>query len=510
MDNNGGIPDGQYSFFSKKKVLFIIPHPDDEINLAGGLIYWLNKIGATVFYLYTTNGNYRGRGKERVVEVFNSIKTLGGKEDNAIFLGYSDQAADASEHLYMNNKEWADRQGKKTTYLLGGSEYCFKKYGNHHIQNRTNFINDIKEVILDYLPDIIFCVDFDTHVDHRAASLGFEHAMGEILQSCDYRPIVFKSFAYPLAYKGKKDFRIPNIRSTAYNHERLAGEHFANPYFKWDDRVRFALPREVRECFLPKNILFNALRCHRSQSISGRADRIINNDNVAWLRRTDSLLYDAQIEVSSGEASFLNDFMLFDCRNILGGDATNPDYNDGVWIPDAEDSVPVITLSLNGCLSFNKIIFYQNIRSHILRMEIEINGRSVVHSNYTTDSIWEIDLGDQFSTSISIRILSRESFDAGFTEIELYNDKERTTMWILPLDGDDLYYQDVKAHVFFETGSYIFDGVKGKSLIAKDCSATYSLRMKDILSIAIDILLLKTIRIYYALRRMIMKFVRKY
>lgn len=143
-------------------------------------------------------------------------------------------------------------------------------------------------------------------------------------------------------------------------------------------------------------------------------------------------------------------------------------------------------------------------------MEIEINGRSVVHSNYTTDSIWEIDLGNQFSTSISIKILSRESFDAGFTEIELYNDKERTTMWTLPLDGDDLYYEDVKARVFFETGSYIFDGVKGKSLIAKDCSATYSLRMKDILSIAIDILLLKTIRIYYALRRMIMKFVRKY
>lgn len=42
----------------KQKVLVIIPHEDDEINVAGSVMYSYVQKGADVYCVFTTNGDY--------------------------------------------------------------------------------------------------------------------------------------------------------------------------------------------------------------------------------------------------------------------------------------------------------------------------------------------------------------------------------------------------------------------------------------------------------------------
>ena len=76
--------------------------------------------------------------------------------------------------------------------------------------------NDIKALLLDLRPEVIFCIDYDSHHDHRALSLLFEESMGEILRqnNNDYNPLVFKGFAYSTAFLAEPDFSASSFFSS--------------------------------------------------------------------------------------------------------------------------------------------------------------------------------------------------------------------------------------------------------------------------------------------------------
>ena len=44
--------------FKNKKVLLFVPHQDDEINIAYGLLYKIRNIAKNIKVVYSTNGNY--------------------------------------------------------------------------------------------------------------------------------------------------------------------------------------------------------------------------------------------------------------------------------------------------------------------------------------------------------------------------------------------------------------------------------------------------------------------
>lgn len=88
-----------------EKILIIVPHEDDEINLAGGLIYSL-KNKDNVYVTFVTNGDFIYKAKYRYMEAIKSLGILGVKKDNIIFLGYADQAYDQSNHMYNSEKDW--------------------------------------------------------------------------------------------------------------------------------------------------------------------------------------------------------------------------------------------------------------------------------------------------------------------------------------------------------------------------------------------------------------------
>lgn len=293
------------------KMLVLAPHQDDEINLAGGIIYG-SKVEFDIYVAYVTDGNYLISSAIRHREAEAALYVLGVKKENITYLGFNDCSYDAEEH----------------TYHLEGSAVT----------------GSIYELLKRISPDVIICPDLDYHPDHIMCSLCFERALGKLLKERpDYSPEVLKTFAYENSYNGPEDFFGGNKPEFRVNEDGLL---MSNPYYRLKDAVFYGNTRECNSYNLFKNPLWKAVLCHKSQVLAERAKRIINSGYMLWARRTDSLLRSARITVSSGDASVLNDFMLCDSSNILGGHISPVVFDKGFWTPSHDDLKREITVSL--------------------------------------------------------------------------------------------------------------------------------------------------------------------
>lgn len=79
--------------------------------------------------------------------------------------------------------------------------------------------------------------------------------------------------------------------------------------------------------------IFRQYAIFKSQGAVMRAIRY-NSDKIVWERNSHSLLYDAEISVSSGDGTKLNDFMLYDKTDFHDID-TLP--LEGAWCPLPDD-----------------------------------------------------------------------------------------------------------------------------------------------------------------------------
>jgi len=68
------------------KIMIFSPHPDDDVIGMGATIYKLFKFGIKVKIVYQTSGKGGGDVRIRQQEAISAIKSLGGTEDNIIFL----------------------------------------------------------------------------------------------------------------------------------------------------------------------------------------------------------------------------------------------------------------------------------------------------------------------------------------------------------------------------------------------------------------------------------------
>lgn len=325
------VDDTKADLYADRRVMLMVPHQDDDINVLGGVLEEYVKYGSDVYVVFSTNGDYHGLGETRFREAVNVLGYMGIPEEHVIFLGYGDQWDPAGPHIYNAGS------GETVTSVFGRTEtYGTQSHPSYREGNAytiDNFLGDIQSVILEYRPDVIYCVDYDYNIDHRALSLSLEKVMGKILkEDPSYRPQVFKGYAYNTAWEAEKDFYGENLASTQ--------NVFEAPYdqtpevYRWEDRVRLpvngaALSRSVISAKANK-----ALSLYRSQGANMYGVRVINSDKVFWQRNVTSLCYDAQIQTSSGHGSRLNDFMLLDSMDLREHGAQP---YDGNWIPASED-----------------------------------------------------------------------------------------------------------------------------------------------------------------------------
>ncbi len=424
--------------FAGKNVMLFAPHEDDEINVFGGIIEQYVKYGSTVRVVFSTNGDFHKIGKTRIREALKVAKRYSIPEKNFIFLGYSDSIENESGLNIYNcapDEKLTSHAGYSTTY---GSK--LKKPYRNHAFTRNNMLLDIKGVILDYRPDTLFCCDYDSHADHRALALLFDEAVGSILKENPfYRPSVYKGFAYSTAWDGKKDYYSLNAPST---HLKTPSDYMTETnIFNWCDRVRFPVAAESLSHLMQNSSSYMAMMEYSSQTATDHANGIINSDKIFWRRRTDSVLYDAQIQATSGDPSHLNEFKLVHSNDIK---KQNELPLDGVWTADRDDTDRVIYIKLPTERKISSLVLYENPSA-----ESHITDTAIILGNvrYSTGELKPNGAATIFefpAVSVSVIGIKIKSFEGScsLSRIEAFENHEDDKLQFIKLcnHNDDFCY----------------------------------------------------------------------
>ena len=379
-----------------KICLIVVPHQDDETNLVGNILSRLTKL-YEVFVVYSSLDSNLEKGAIRKREATNACNVWSIDEKHVIFLEFPDTPNKIGHHFYTD--------------------------GNHKI------VTNLVELIELYRPELIIGTDFDFHSDHRMISLALDEAIGTILLKQAkrdyvtyeklYYPICLKGFCYETAYYGIEDYR-PFALGTTKVKENL----LSNPSYEWEKRI--SIPSSDVDDFIWNKKAFKALKCHDSQYAILRARSIINADNVFWQRRTDNLLYNAKLSVSSGNAEKLRDFMILDTDDIITQDPCQIDYSKALWVPDASDKNPEIHIRFDGLVEIGTIILHgaiANGEDSAVHIEVIVNSDRTIECSgiraYGRST--EITINQEDVRDIIIRFESFNFYNFGVGELEIFS-----------------------------------------------------------------------------------------
>jgi len=177
------------------RVLFILPHPDDEVLSAGGIISELEKRNCQMTFLYFTNGEnfewaaeeqsgsllltpqqYLQFGYERQKETERALQALGLTHPKLIFLGYPDRSLSSllTEHWSLKNPLFS-RQLKTNRTPYSNS------FNPQATFSGECLLQDLERAIGQTPWDIVFLPSpYDAHPDHWAAAALARMAIEEI------------------------------------------------------------------------------------------------------------------------------------------------------------------------------------------------------------------------------------------------------------------------------------------------------------------------------------------
>ena len=432
---------GKEALFAGKNVLLLVPHQDDDLNVLCGVMDEYIRYGSDLTVAFMTNGDYHGLGEVRIREALDLYEYLGVPEDHVVFLGYGDDLHTQDHHIYNApaDEVIVSRIGKTETYGIDGHP----PFRSGRAYTRENLYTDIRDLILTVRPDVIFCVDFDYHEDHRACSMLFEQAMGEILRTLpDYTPAVYKGFAYSTAWTTEHDFFSLNITATKdIYHNSIMIQ--SPPLYRWEDRIRFPVNAGTLSRSLKASGQYRELLFYYSQHAEALAPSVLNGDKVFWKRSTDSLLKSASL-TGSGDLSLLNDFMLLDTQKLSD---LNYDPFDGVWAPEESDAEKAVTVTLEAPSVVREVVLYDSPDgdSNILNAEIRFDNGTVIETGpldtHGSPTRFKVESGEPVS-SFNVRLTSTEGSRPGLTEIEAfreYRKPEATFLKLMDPDGNFAY-----------------------------------------------------------------------
>lgn len=426
----------------KRNLLLIVPHQDDELLVGGAALYqFAHAKDWDTYVLFTTEGAALHEKPEiRMKEAISALKVIGVPKKNIIFLGYGNEwKGDCNIYNAVPNKVLTSLKGKQKTFALREyPEYCYQRDGVHHEYTRENYKNDLMRAILEIDPEVIMAVDMDDHSEHMSTSLFLDECLEEILKKeKTYCPLLLKKFAYDGLWKGRDDyFTLPRVETlNAENRGNLT----RNPCFQWDERIRFAVPKECNTFSLFHNILYRAVKKHMSQTGWLCSVRLINSDIVYWCRRTDNLILHADIKVSSGNPKFLNDFKIIDTLDVRN---KNTVWENCSWFPLKSDTEKKITIFWKEKVLIKQLVIYESpendagkIKDISIKFDdgYEFQTGELKHNAKRNDFILKV---QHRINRLELKII-RASGKVGISEIEAFSETFSLKKFNLPLKTVD-------------------------------------------------------------------------
>ncbi len=176
-----------------RRVLVIVPHPDDEVLATGGTIHRLISEGVAVKVVVVTAGDayrnaaalvsghvpnaaaYRALGERRHAESLAACARLGLARGDVTYLGYPDGATAA-----MLNGSW-----DASSPVAGRTGFTRVPYSwaarPGAPQSGSELAADLETAMRDFAPDTIVTSDvYETHPDHAAVSAFANYAMDAV------------------------------------------------------------------------------------------------------------------------------------------------------------------------------------------------------------------------------------------------------------------------------------------------------------------------------------------
>ena len=362
------------SFFETRyhgfKILVIVSRPSDEINVSGAMILNLVKARSEVFVAFADGNSDTGK-KRHSREVENSLDTLGVKSNHIIYL------------------------------------------------DNENILAALKNLILEVEADVIFCTDFDTPADQRRLTMSFDQAIGDILSRAEnkYQPEIYKGFAYATAFSAVQDLHSENLLQTK---RPLNFDLIDKVNYIWSERVRFPVYENCRQTLILHNPIAKALFAHKSQRNEWNVLGIINSDEVFFERRTDNLVYSAEVFATSGDFSNVRDFHIINAENI---NDSKPRFGNHLWTPDESDEERRLTLSWTNLQQIEQIKIYGDINSEdTQKINISLD-KSYFSRVYLPKygKPYVIDFTEAiFASGAEIQLEGK----GGISEIEIFSEKE--------------------------------------------------------------------------------------
>lgn len=347
-------------FFNGDTVMVIVPHEDDEINVAGATIYGAIKEGLHVFLVYVTNGDFQYKADIRYKEVTRMASIMNLPMENIHFLGFPDNSG--KELLATRDRVFINHAGFSETHgSYGIIDYPTQYMGGPLSYTYNNLVLAIKDIIGRFKPSTIIAIDEDVHVDHQLTSIAVEESICKVVkENSNYTPKVLKSFAYDTDFESINDYYAMHLQSTVQNRAWIVADFLStnNPMLLWEDRIRIPVPPDCRSLSLVGNPMFRALGAHMSQSSYKHGPKLINGDQIFWQRRTDNLVLHAMVTATSGNISKINDFLRYDSYDVTKKIA-NPE--DNTWIPDDTDQESTVTIRFDEPTEIKYINWFENV-----------------------------------------------------------------------------------------------------------------------------------------------------
>ena len=387
-------------FKNIRKAIVIIPHQDDEIFAAGGLINQLSYHNVETEIVFLYDGNTFDNIEEiRKKEAIKSCKILGCLEENIKFL------------------DFPNRLQKDTTNIP-----ALKQSGEYYAIRDSLILS-----ISTFQPDLIICSDFDFHKEHRVLTLAFDEAVNFLQQSKSLKnPLIMKGFAYQTAYYAQPDFFNINLLSTLKPENPQNKQYDTDiPQYEWILRLRIPQLQECVTHSLFDNKIYKAISQHKTQHVHHKALSTINSDIVFWERRTDNLLVKSKIKASSGDVSHLNDYRLYFADNVSFDYKYNVKFDNHLWRPDSFDLSPWIEVEMNDPTELARISLYDSpdLDCNITDIKITINDSLVLYTGNLNPSGSKTDV-DMDTTLIVNKIrfdnMKTQKGIPGLSEIELF------------------------------------------------------------------------------------------
>ena len=377
------------------KVLVVVPHQDDELNVAGFLLEWFRKNNIEINILYVTKGNFYPKKYEARINERNSVLEIFG-------------------NIFYKQLDYND---------------SYKSAG--HIYNDENIRRKLKEDIKSYFEevwaDLVIYVDYDLHADHRMVSGLCDEILRELIVERQYQPIVLKKFAYVGSWMGPSDyFSAKVIETMPVIGKKKDDYYFALPN-QWDDRIRLETEKEDYALSFWKSKVFVAYKTYFTQCGYKHFFKAANSDIVYWYRNTKNVMLFAKfIKASSNCESigFVNDFRILNVKKITEKFEIEKLFSDSAWIPEAGDKEKRFIVYWDDTVTIQRLKLYQVFitKGHIHKFKIELdNGYEKVFTSDTKDvEYFEIDKQIGIK-QLKFTILESEGF-AGIRELEIYED----------------------------------------------------------------------------------------